>query len=62
MRAPRHSQVVGQEFDYNLHMALQQVPSDEYDEGIVSAEMQPGYMCKGSLVRAAYVMVSAGAM
>jgi len=55
-------EVEGEEFDYNLHMAIQQVPSDEYDEGIVSAEMQPGYLCKGSLVRAAYVMVSAGPM
>jgi len=52
---------VGEEFDYNLHNAIQQVPSDEYDEGIVSAELQPGYTCNEKLVRAAYVMVSAGA-
>ena len=52
--------VVGEEFDYNNHMAIQQVPSDEYEEGIVCAEMQPGYLCQGKLVRAAYVMVSAG--
>lgn len=50
---------VGEEFDYNLHMAIQQVPSDEYDEGIVCTEMQPGYTCKGKLLRAAYVAVSA---
>ena len=53
-------EAVGTEFDYNLHMAIQQVPSDEYDEGIVSAELQPGYTCNDKLVRAAYVMVSAG--
>ena len=51
---------VGEEFDYNLHMAIQQAPSDEYDEGIVCSEMQPGYTCGGVLVRAAYVMVSSG--
>ena len=53
---------VGEEFDYNLHMAIQQVPSDEYEENIVSAEMQPGYMVKGQLLRASYVMVSSGKM
>ena len=51
---------VGEEFDYNLHMAIQQIPNPEYDEGIVCSEMQPGYTCKGLLVRAAYVMVSSG--
>jgi len=51
---------IGSEFDYNLHMAIQPMPSDEYDEGIVCSEMQPGYTCKGQLVRAAYVMVSSG--
>ena len=53
-------EVVGQEFDYNLHNAIQQVPSDEYDEGIVCSELQPGYLCKDKLVRVAYVMVSSG--
>ena len=42
-------------------MAIQQQPSDEYDEGVVCAEMQPGYTLGGKLLRAAYVMVSAGA-
>jgi len=51
---------VGEEFDYNLHMALQKVPNDEYEEDVISAEMQPGFTCMGTLVRAAYVMVSAG--
>ena len=54
-------EAVGTEFDYNLHMAIQQQPSDEYDEGVVCAEMQPGYTLGGKLLRAAYVMVSAGA-
>jgi len=53
-------EAVGQEFDYNLHMAIQQMPSDEYDENIVCSELQPGYTCQGKLVRAAYVIVSSG--
>lgn len=51
---------VGEEFDYNIHMAIQQVPSDEYDEGTVTAELQSGYTLAGKLVRAAYVTVAAG--
>ena len=53
-------EVLGTEFDYNMHMAIQQVPSDEYDEGLVCSELQPGYTCSDKLLRAAYVMVSAG--
>jgi len=49
---------VGSEFDYNLHMAIQQIPSEEYEEGTVCAEMQPGYTCKGKLLRPAYVAVA----
>lgn len=49
---------LGKEFDYNLHMAIQQVPSEDYEEGTVCAEMQPGYTCQGKLVRAAYVCVA----
>lgn len=37
-----------------------QMPSDQYEEGIVAEEMQTGFTCKGKLVRPAYVMVSAG--
>ena len=53
-------ETVGQAFDYNLHMAIQQIPSEEFEEGVVCEELQTGYTCKGKLVRAAYVMVSAG--
>ena len=53
-------EAIGQEFDYNLHLAIQPMPSDEYEEGVVCAEMQPGYQIKGQLLRAAYVMVSSG--
>jgi molecular chaperone GrpE len=51
-------EAVGTEFDYNLHMAIQQMPSDEYASGIVCTEMQPGFTCQGKLLRAAYVAVA----
>jgi len=51
---------VGEDFDYNLHMAIQTVPSDEFDEDKVAEEMQAGFTCQGRLVRPAYVMVSSG--
>ena len=51
---------VGEEFDYNLHMAISQMPHPEYGENIVCEEMQPGYLCNDQLGRAAYVMVSSG--
>lgn len=53
-------ETIGAEFDYNLHMAIQQVPSDEYPENTVCSELQPGYLLEDKLVRAAYVMVSSG--
>ena len=31
---------VGAEFDYNLHEAVQQIPSDEYDADVVCREFQ----------------------
>jgi len=51
---------VGEAFDYNLHMAIQTVPSDEFEEDKVAEEMQAGFTCQGRLVRPAYVMVSSG--
>lgn len=51
---------VGEEFDYNLHNAIQQLPSDEYEENVIMSEMQSGFTLGGMVVRPAYVMVSAG--
>ena len=48
----------GPAFTYDL--PTHQVPSDEYDEGVVVEEVQPGYMIQGKLVRAACVLISAG--
>ena len=51
---------VGTEFDYNLHEAIQQVPSEEYDADIVCQEYQKGYAIQGKLIRPAIVAVSLG--
>ncbi|GAX29484.1 molecular chaperone GrpE [Fistulifera solaris] len=49
---------VGVEFDYQVHQAVMQKPSDEYEEGIVCEEFQKGFKCGDSLVRAAMVAVA----
>ena len=52
-------ETVGIEFDYELHQAVMQQPSDEYEEGIVCQELQKGFkMEDGQLVRAAMVVVA----
>ena len=52
---------LGTEFDYNLHEAIQQMPSEEYAEDIVCNVFQEGYMIGDKLVRPAIVAVSIGA-
>jgi len=49
---------VGAEFDYELHEAITQMPSADYEEGIVCQEFQKGYMLKDKLIRAAMVAVA----
>ena len=53
---------LGAEFDYNVHEAIQQTPSDEYPEDTVCQEYQKGYTIQGKLIRPAVVAVSLGAM
>ena len=50
---------VGAEFDYEVHQAVMQRPSDEYDEGIVCEELAKGYVLGDKLIRAAMVSVAA---
>ena len=50
---------VGTEFDYELHQAVMQKPSDEYEEGIVCEEFQKGFKIGDTLIRAAMVAVAA---
>lgn len=49
---------VGTEFDYELHQAVMQKPSDEYEEGIVCEELQKGFKIGDTLIRAAMVAVA----
>ena len=52
---------VGKPFDPNLHEALMQVPSDDYDEGVVCEETERGYLLGDRVIRHAKVVVSIGA-
>lgn len=49
---------VGIEFDYEIHQAVMQKPSDEYEEGIVCDELQKGFKIGDTLIRAAMVAVA----
>lgn len=51
-------ETVGAEFDYELHQAVMQLPSDEFDEGIVCQELAPGWRCGEKLIRPAMVVVT----
>ncbi len=48
---------VGKEFDPNLHNAVMQVESEEYESGIVAQELQKGYTYRDSVVRHSMVAV-----
>lgn len=50
---------LGSEFDYEVHQAVMQKPSDEYEEGIVCEEFQKGFKIGNTLIRAAMVAVAA---
>jgi len=52
----KHIEAVGQPFDPNMHNAVMQVASDEYESGTVVQELQKGYTYRDSVVR--YSMVS----
>jgi molecular chaperone GrpE len=51
---------VGKAFDPNLHEAMMQEESEEYDEGIISQEVQKGYRINNRVLRHARVVVSKG--
>lgn len=50
-------EAVGQEFDPNLHNAVMQTESDEYESGTVAQELQKGYTYRDSVVRHSMVSV-----
>ena len=50
-------EAVGKPFDPNLHNAVMQVESEEYESGIVAQEMMKGYTYRDSVVRHSMVAV-----
>ena len=50
-------EAVGKEFDPNLHNAVMQVESEEYESGIVAQELQKGYMYHDQVLRHSMVAV-----
>ncbi len=51
---------IGEPFDTNFHEALAQMPSSDYEEGVVMNEVTRGWLLHGRLLRAAKVVVSSG--
>ncbi|AOZ91746.1 nucleotide exchange factor GrpE [Paenibacillus crassostreae] len=49
---------VGEPFNPEYHQAIMQVPSEDYEEGIVVEVVQKGYMLKDKVLRPAMVKVS----
>jgi len=54
----KHIEVVGKPFDPNIHDAVMQIESDEYESGIVASEVQKGYMIADKVIRHSKVIVS----
>ena len=50
-------EAIGCEFDPNLHNAVMQTQSEEYESGIVAQELQKGYMYNETVVRHSMVAV-----
>ena len=50
-------EAVGQKFNPDLHNAVMQVESEEFEPGIVAQELQKGYMYKDTVVRHSMVAV-----
>lgn len=50
-------EAVGKEFDPNLHNAVMQVASEEYESGFVAQELQKGYTYRDTVVRHSMVSV-----
>ena len=54
-------EALGKEFDPNLHNAVMQIQSEEYEPGIVGQELLKGYMYHDSVLRHSMVAVVAEA-
>ena len=51
-------EALGEEFDPNLHNAVMQEETEEYESGKVCKELQKGYTLKDSVVRHSMVSVA----
>lgn len=51
-------ETVGCEFNPDFHNAVMQAPSEEYESGIITQELQKGYMYKDKVIRHSMVMVA----
>ena len=51
-------EAVGKEFDPNLHNAVMQVQSEEFESGVVAQELQKGYMFHDTVLRHSMVGVT----
>jgi len=51
-------EAIGKEFDPNLHNAVMQVESEEYEEGVIAQELLKGYMYRDTVVRYSMVAVT----
>jgi len=49
---------VGEEFDPNVHEAVQAIETDEEPDGTILEEVRAGYLLNGRLLRAAQVIVA----
>jgi len=52
-------ETVGTEFNYEYHQAVMQMPSADYEEGIVCEELAKGFKLGDTLIRASMVAVAA---
>ena len=53
-----HIECVGQKFDPNLHEAVMQTPTEEYEEDTIINELQKGYKLGDKVLRASMVNVA----
>jgi molecular chaperone GrpE len=53
-------EAVGKEFDPNVHHAVEHVPTNDYPDGAVIDEFQPGYTFHHRVLRPAMVRVASG--
>lgn len=54
----KRMEATGQPFNPEFHQAIQQVESEEHEEGIVVEEVMKGYLFKDKVIRPAMVKVS----